>query len=371
MSQDKHEQELQDYLQGDSKLSKTYQLAAKELPPAHLDDVILAASRKAVKSKFYLAFSPFASDWHVPVALAAVLTLCVTLVISLQDETGEIYLRSDPNVSLQSIKGIDDDTDVNLAIATTMNVQELQKSIADESGQLEAPAAPAEKNRLIVMQFDSKMQQDVSKLEMTTELERGKAEDRQLPSRKKLLRVSPTVRQHEKGIDLYAEDAMLSRDVASQELAQTETVFSTSVALDAEGGPDNATGFLKKLLGKWQGRAVHTPVGPAPYDIEFIWQSKKCISGTADNGFSHHNWTFCQEKSDVTLDFLSDFRGNDQAIHLNAVSSHDGVMTFMADTHQFMQVLVAIDKNKGWMKIMHYGKLHVEIKLQHVEHASQ
>ena len=64
MSQEKHEQELQDYLQGDSELSKTYQLASKELPPAHLDDVILAASRQAVKSKPYLAFSPFASNWH-------------------------------------------------------------------------------------------------------------------------------------------------------------------------------------------------------------------------------------------------------------------------------------------------------------------
>ncbi|MCZ6525501.1 MAG: hypothetical protein O6928_02935 [Gammaproteobacteria bacterium] len=371
MSQEKHEQELQDYLQGDSELSKTYQLASKELPPAHLDDVILAASRKAVKSKPYLAFSPFASNWHVPVALAAVLTLCVTLVISLQDETGKAYLRSDPDASLQSTKGIDDDTDVKLAIVATRKVQGSQKQIADESAQLEAPEAPAEKNRQIVMQFNSRMQQAVSKVEMATGLEREKAEDRQLPSRKKLLQALPIVRQREKAIGLFAEDTMSSRVITPQALAQSEAGFAGSVIPDVAGGPDNATGFLKKLLGKWRGRAVHTPVGPTPYDIEFTWQSKNCISGTANNSFSHHNWTFCEEKSDVTLDFLSDFRGNDQTIHLNPLSMDDGVMTFMADTHQFMQVLVAIDKDKAWMKIMHYGKLHVEIKLQRVGHASQ
>lgn len=92
-SQDKDDLALQAYLQGKSGVSESYRRASNESPPVHLDNAILAASRKAVKSKPRLAFSPFASDWHVPVALAAVLVLSVTLVILMQDRSGDGYLQ--------------------------------------------------------------------------------------------------------------------------------------------------------------------------------------------------------------------------------------------------------------------------------------
>ncbi len=122
--------------------------------------------------------------------------------------------------------------------------------------------------------------------------------------------------------------------------------------------------FQEILIGEWNGQAVHTPVGPAPYDINFQWLSKDCISGTAYNGFSHHTWTFCVEGKNLKLDFLSDFRGNDQPIHFKPISEKDGVITFIADTHQFMEVLVAMNKEDGLIKVIHNGKLHVQINLE-------
>ena len=91
MSQDKQEQEFEAYLQGDSKLSTSYQKASSEQAPAHLDDAILAASRRAVQSKPRYAFSPFASDWHVPLSLAAVLVLSVTVIVSIQYDSDESH----------------------------------------------------------------------------------------------------------------------------------------------------------------------------------------------------------------------------------------------------------------------------------------
>lgn len=120
--------------------------------------------------------------------------------------------------------------------------------------------------------------------------------------------------------------------------------------------------FLEALAGPWQGRAVQTPVGPAPYDIHFQWQGKDCISGTADNSFSHHTWTFCRGQSGLKLDFLSDFRGNDTPIHMKAVARRKEAVVFYAETHPFMEVILSVEQDSAWVDIMHDDKLHVRIQ---------
>jgi hypothetical protein len=90
MSQDKHEPE--NHFQDDAALSKLYQHSSTEQPPTALDDAILAASRRAVKSGPRVAFSPFAAGWRKPLALAAVLVLSVSVVITLQQESAETSL---------------------------------------------------------------------------------------------------------------------------------------------------------------------------------------------------------------------------------------------------------------------------------------
>ena len=94
MSQYKPEQEFESYMEGDSSLSRDYQSASSEQAPGHLDDAILAASRRQVKSRPRYAFSPFASDWRVPLSLAAVLVLSVTVVITMQQENDDVYLMT-------------------------------------------------------------------------------------------------------------------------------------------------------------------------------------------------------------------------------------------------------------------------------------
>lgn len=83
------DQAFEEYLQGGSNLSRRYHETLQAQPPKHLDEKILAASRKAVDAKPRLAYSPFSSTWTVPVSLAAVLVLTVGLVILIQDETGQ------------------------------------------------------------------------------------------------------------------------------------------------------------------------------------------------------------------------------------------------------------------------------------------
>jgi len=106
MTDDNSEQEFEKYLDGTSDISHAYKKQAQEQAPQHVDDAILAASRRAVNSKTKIAFSPFSSTWQVPVSMAAVLILSVGLVFTLQEQTGEGRIQvpvteiSDEQISL-------------------------------------------------------------------------------------------------------------------------------------------------------------------------------------------------------------------------------------------------------------------------------
>jgi hypothetical protein len=78
------DQAFENSIDGINSLSEEYSRSSREQPAAQIDDAILAASRKAVNAAPRVAYSPFSSNWHVPVSLAAVLVICVTLVVSIQ-----------------------------------------------------------------------------------------------------------------------------------------------------------------------------------------------------------------------------------------------------------------------------------------------
>ncbi len=82
------DQELEDYLQGKSALSGVYKASPSEEPPAKLDAAILAEAHKAVKQRPRATYSSFASNWVVPVSLAAVLLISVGLVTFMSGEFG-------------------------------------------------------------------------------------------------------------------------------------------------------------------------------------------------------------------------------------------------------------------------------------------
>lgn len=90
------EQNLEEYLQGDSALSKAYGAEQKVQVPGHLDKAILSAANESVKAwhPTKVAYSPFARSWYVPVSMAAVLMLCVSLVFTIYKDSGQTILTT-------------------------------------------------------------------------------------------------------------------------------------------------------------------------------------------------------------------------------------------------------------------------------------
>jgi hypothetical protein len=97
---DKDDKELNDYLKGNSELSNRYHASSVVEPPAHLDEKILSAAKDAVtdvKQKSKVAFHK--SPWALPVSIAAMITLSVSLVVTMQQETGQ-PLMSEPELEM-------------------------------------------------------------------------------------------------------------------------------------------------------------------------------------------------------------------------------------------------------------------------------
>ena len=106
------EQNLEEYLKGDSALSKAYRAEAKAQVPVHLDKAILSAAHEAVGSKqpSKVAYSPFARSWYVPVSMAAVLMLCVSLVFTIYKDSGQTLLTAPKSEFDTDVQTVPEDT---------------------------------------------------------------------------------------------------------------------------------------------------------------------------------------------------------------------------------------------------------------------
>ena len=80
----------QDNLERDPRLARIYAAVGSEEPPAEFEAAIKAAARRAVGSGPAIAGTtpPARRNWHVPVSLAAVLLLSVSLVTLVREEKG-------------------------------------------------------------------------------------------------------------------------------------------------------------------------------------------------------------------------------------------------------------------------------------------
>jgi resuscitation-promoting factor RpfA len=76
----------------DPHLDRLYRDTARDTPPAHLDAAILAAARREVGSR-PRALSTRLRRWRVPVSIAAVVVLSVSLVTLVREEGSEALLR--------------------------------------------------------------------------------------------------------------------------------------------------------------------------------------------------------------------------------------------------------------------------------------
>jgi len=81
-----------DWTEHDAKLAALYRTAALDEPRPALDDAIRAAARRAVASKPRVAGLPFSRSWRVPLSIAAVVLLSVSLVTVMREEAPEVGL---------------------------------------------------------------------------------------------------------------------------------------------------------------------------------------------------------------------------------------------------------------------------------------
>jgi len=90
------DQYLEEYLRGDSALTEAYRSEEKTQPPPHLDKAILLAANEAVSpvQSSKMAYSPFAKSWYVPASIVAVLVLCVGLVFTIYQNSGQTLLTA-------------------------------------------------------------------------------------------------------------------------------------------------------------------------------------------------------------------------------------------------------------------------------------
>lgn len=131
----------------------------------------------------------------------------------------------------------------------------------------------------------------------------------------------------------------------------------------AAAGASTAGQFLDRLAGKWLGRAVHTPAGELPYDINFARTTPDCVQGVAAPGGANHHWKFCDAGGELILEFLSDFRGNRRPALLHRVSMENELATFASSTHEFMHIQIHFQDRAAWFRVYHHGRLHVAIWL--------
>jgi hypothetical protein len=79
-----------DETEGDTRLAALYRTAARDEPSAALDAAVRAAARREVGARPSPAGSPFSRSWRVPLSIAAVILLSVSLVTVMREEAPEI-----------------------------------------------------------------------------------------------------------------------------------------------------------------------------------------------------------------------------------------------------------------------------------------
>lgn len=77
-------------MERDSTLTAIYRAAAQDAPPAALDAAILAAARREVGARPRPAGLAFGHSWRMPLSLAAVIVLSVSLVTLVREEAPEL-----------------------------------------------------------------------------------------------------------------------------------------------------------------------------------------------------------------------------------------------------------------------------------------
>lgn len=143
-------------------------------------------------------------------------------------------------------------------------------------------------------------------------------------------------------------------------------LLAVTVLINVNAADDDlaAAEFLDTLAGRWKGRALRTPRGPLPYDIDFTRDVDGSVSGIANPGAALHHWTFFIQENRVRLRFLTSFGGNTEPVRLTSVgASPGGAWIFKAEDPPYLEVQVKPHSDNIDIFIKLRGKPHVDIRL--------
>lgn len=142
---DKDDNDLNNSMTEAGGLSEVYQNSAVESPPKHVDEAILAESRKAVDSGPMRVKTSFSSHWHVPVTIAAVVVLSVLVVFNLPNESERaMFNPAIENLSEVATQEKSFDMNRNKSVSQDTGISEtkviLENISSDEVSSEQAPA---------------------------------------------------------------------------------------------------------------------------------------------------------------------------------------------------------------------------------------
>jgi len=144
MSEQKDNQALEEYLKGNSEISKRYRAESTAEPPAHMDAAIISAAKHALDNDKAGA-GPSTTRWYIPLSLAAVVVISFSVVFKIYDRDGQ-QIFSD-QVELKSkipAAELDGVTDHDAGEAAGMMRDETRsKEVVESETQSESRSLPA------------------------------------------------------------------------------------------------------------------------------------------------------------------------------------------------------------------------------------
>ena len=128
----KDDKDLEDFLQGKSELSSLYKEASNEQTSGVMDSLVLDLAKKGANGYSINVVSPFSGNWKVPLSLAAVLVLSVTVILKMENSG----LKGADSVKKAPVRHQD------IKTRPASETGEPEKNIATDMVSEYAPAAP-------------------------------------------------------------------------------------------------------------------------------------------------------------------------------------------------------------------------------------
>ena len=177
MSEQKDNQVLEEYLKGDSDLSRRFRAESKVEPPAHLDAAIVSAAKNALNNDKAGA-GPSTTRWYVPLSLAAVIVISFGVVFKIHEQDGQQTIVKQPEMKKEQPAMMEEHPES--ATAPSAIIMRDESFISDEmrietdsaSATRAAPAAGeavSKDDSLSGIEVDPPAAQSVESLSMPTE----------------------------------------------------------------------------------------------------------------------------------------------------------------------------------------------------------